>query len=551
MSTTVTRYTVLLSAPGDTKAECAAADEELQKINRTHSAETGVEFYATDWRRDSRADSGDEPQKLLNRQIVEGADIILAIFKEHFGTPTKDYGSGTEEEIGLGLSLGKTVLVYFWAPPADFTPKDPEQFAQIGKLRSSLQNRAMYKSFETEDDLRSKITHDFTKLLFELEGGTVAPKPQLSVQGVSADDQLMTDRAELVYPLVGRKLNATVYDSEVRNALSAALKFKLDPPAKPEPVKYSDAKEAALGGIELPPSLSQQMKKLSANWASMASTMPKSEKVVIPEAERSIVLGEAADLDVAVTDSLFDVGDLMESEQCLPSIYGSQEKMRFGTDKEKKKYELLQNLIATCKLRKSYRDYLKESSSIGGIALVVTNAGGSPAHHVNVEIKVPSSCVVRPNKIPLPSSYLVGHGFDTQAACEDLIAHIYQLKETPQYKDYDDSLVRTESGAKVPPVISTFSGNPLGGERYLDAADFSTLLEYVFGDYRFVYDSRNDITLIRITFDGLQQCTSYAFPTRMLIASSEISSLTYQIVADEVDKPVEGELTVNMTPTGD
>lgn len=134
MPKTLTRYTVLLSAPGDAAHECEIADEELQKITRTHSGETGIEFYPTDWRRDSRADSGDEPQKLLNKQIVEDADIILAIFKERFGTPTSQYGSGTEEEIMLGLEMGKTVLVYFWEPENGFVPRDSAQFAKIAEL---------------------------------------------------------------------------------------------------------------------------------------------------------------------------------------------------------------------------------------------------------------------------------------------------------------------------------------------------------------------------------------------------------------------------------
>ena len=138
MPKALTRYTVLLSAPGDAAHECGVADDELQKINRTHSGETGIEFYPTDWRRDSRADSGDEPQKLLNRQIVEDADIILAIFRERFGTPTSQYGSGTEEEIMLGLEMGKTVLVYFWEPGIGFVPKDAAQFSKISDLKKRL-----------------------------------------------------------------------------------------------------------------------------------------------------------------------------------------------------------------------------------------------------------------------------------------------------------------------------------------------------------------------------------------------------------------------------
>lgn len=207
MPKALTRYTVLLSAPGDAARECDIADEELQKINRTHSGETGIEFYPTDWKRDSRADSGDEPQKLLNKQIVEDADIILAIFKERFGTPTSQYSSGTEEEIMLGFEMGKRVLVYFWEPGDGFTPSDVDQFAKIVELKQRLQNKTVYKTFGDDVKLGSSIRHDFTKMLFELEGGAISAKPQLTLAGIADDKEIAQGSAPLVYPIVLNRLN--------------------------------------------------------------------------------------------------------------------------------------------------------------------------------------------------------------------------------------------------------------------------------------------------------------------------------------------------------
>lgn len=89
MPVSITRYKVLLSAPGDAKRFCDAADEEIVQVNRSLSETSGVELYPMDWRRDSRADSGDEPQALLNKQIVDNADIVLSIFYERFGTPRR------------------------------------------------------------------------------------------------------------------------------------------------------------------------------------------------------------------------------------------------------------------------------------------------------------------------------------------------------------------------------------------------------------------------------------------------------------------------------
>lgn len=544
MPTALTRYKVLLSAPGDAEQECKAADEELEKINRTHSNETGIDFYPTDWRRDSRADSGDEPQKLLNRQIVEDADIILAIFKEHFGTPTSQYGSGTEEEIMLGLEMGKPVLVYFWSPGPKYVPKDADQYARIGELRKRLQDRVMYQVFTDEAKLRRQISHDFTKLLFELEGGTISPKPQLSVQGINAEGQLMSEEAELVYPIVAKRLNPAAYDSRVRTAFSKALSVKITAPIKAKPVSYSEAKAASISGV-ISPELAERMKEATVKWSSAAAMFPKREKVVVSEASKALVLKEAADLGVEVTDDLFDLGGLEESEQYIPSVYGPQEKMLFGTDEEKEKRGLLNELIESCRLRSDFRGFISANSSIGAIALVVSNDGGSPASHVNVELRLPSEYVVRSAQITLPSSFLVGHGLDTQETCSQVIDHIFALNESPHFKKYDDALVRTESGLRVPPMITTFSANPLQGERYLDNEDFEELLEYALSDCHYIDDEKTGMTIVRISFDRMQQCQSYAFPCRLLVRGKNLEAISFRIVADETDKPVEGTLVVS------
>lgn len=61
MATDLTCYTLLLSSPGDAVQFCEVVDRVMQSVNRSLSDATGVELYSTDWRRDSRADSGAEP----------------------------------------------------------------------------------------------------------------------------------------------------------------------------------------------------------------------------------------------------------------------------------------------------------------------------------------------------------------------------------------------------------------------------------------------------------------------------------------------------------
>lgn len=540
MPKALTRYTVLLSAPGDAAHECEIADEELRNINRTHSGETGIDFYPTDWRRDSRADSGDEPQKLLNRQIVEDADIILAIFKERFGTPTSQYGSGTEEEIMLGIEMGKTVLVYFWEPGDNFVPRDAAQFAKIAELKKSLQSKTVYKAFTDDAKLGSLIRHDFTKLLFELEGRIISPKPQLALSGISEDDEITQGSMTVVCSVVSNRLNPAAYDGAVRKAYESVLSIKI--PHRQEAERHS-AEMSPLTAATISLGLSAQLKELSEQLTPKVSLFP-SNPIEVAQASRDLVTVQLESLGLEVREELFDLGSLRESEQYIPTGINSSQKMLFGSDAEKQKYEALQTLIRKCELRRDFIAFIRANTSIGAVSLVITNDGGSPAHHVNVDIAIPEAACVQPQELVAPPDNLMAYGIDTQENCERIINHIFGIDETVSFKPYEESCVRTESGVRIPPTLISPPTNPLYGTRYLESADFDDLIDYAFGDYKFIQNAKEHTVLVRLSFDGLQQCRSYAFPTRVLIRDVEAASIRYWITADELEKTVEGELTV-------
>jgi hypothetical protein len=69
----------------------------------------------------------------------------------------------------------------------------------------------------------------------------------------------------------------------------------------------------------------------------------------------------------------------------------------------------------------------------------------------------------------------------------------------------------------------------------------------MFGDYKFIPNAKANTVLVRLSFDRLQQCRSYAFPTRVLLRVGETANIRYWITADELDKTVEGKLTVTFT----
>jgi len=62
------------------------------------------------WTEHAVAEFGERPQAILNNQIVEEADLAVALFHDRLGTPTGEAESGTAEEIKVLVGRGKLLL---------------------------------------------------------------------------------------------------------------------------------------------------------------------------------------------------------------------------------------------------------------------------------------------------------------------------------------------------------------------------------------------------------------------------------------------------------
>ena len=117
MPKTVTRYDVLISCPSDVGEYIENIKRSIHRFNSTYGDYRDVILRPKYWGDDSFAQSGGKAQELLNQQIVEKADIAIAVFWTKFGEPTAHFGSGTEEEIETMILKGKQVFLYFLDKP--------------------------------------------------------------------------------------------------------------------------------------------------------------------------------------------------------------------------------------------------------------------------------------------------------------------------------------------------------------------------------------------------------------------------------------------------
>lgn len=151
----VTAIKFFISSPKDATEERNAICEEIHRINRVYalSREIVIIPFTSD---DMFSQTGNHPQTLVNRQLVESCDALIACFKYRFGTPTENYNSGTEEEIEIQRGLGNHVAVFFSSEVLGDDMSDPEQSALLKNYRESLSKTAFYEEFQDLADLRQR-----------------------------------------------------------------------------------------------------------------------------------------------------------------------------------------------------------------------------------------------------------------------------------------------------------------------------------------------------------------------------------------------------------
>lgn len=267
------------------------------------------------------------------------------------------------------------------------------------------------------------------------------------------------------------------------------------------------------------------------------------ESVSISNSDKAIVEKTLASLGITPTDNLFYLDNLKRNTQFSYMPYVSESEKLSGSDEAKEKYYCLKDLVSACKCRCDYQMFLSSHDTFSAIHLALSNAGSEPAHHVTVEVSIPLAIFVHPAELPAPSSHFVAQTLEDYSGLDAFIEALYKPEVAPAYRPYSDSKVLSESGMNTGPFRTPLSSGLYGKDR-VDESDYSDTIESLFGDYTFIKDADNEAMLVRLSFDAAQHCTSYTFPTLLFVEEAEGTVVHYRVTADEISKPVEGDLKI-------
>jgi len=135
------------------------------------------------WDSHAAPDMGDRPQAVINKQLLEKCDLLVAVFWTRLGSPTGEAPSGTVEEIKKHLAAGKPAMLYFSDVPIQPSNVEEAQYNALKEFRAECQNKGLIETCKSLEEFRDKFRRQLS-LTISREFGNLGTKEADIISGV-------------------------------------------------------------------------------------------------------------------------------------------------------------------------------------------------------------------------------------------------------------------------------------------------------------------------------------------------------------------------------
>jgi hypothetical protein len=137
----------------------------INQWNAEHRDALACMLYAVMWETHAAPSLAAPAQWLINKRLVQKADILVATFKGRIGSATSRHRSGTIEEIEEFRAAGKPVLVYFSEIAISPYENEPAELAEVKKYKDELMKQGVISTYKTIEEFRKQVSQHLTQTI--------------------------------------------------------------------------------------------------------------------------------------------------------------------------------------------------------------------------------------------------------------------------------------------------------------------------------------------------------------------------------------------------
>ena len=217
-------YKVFIASPSDVAKERNVVRNVISRWNAINAESQGAVLLPVGWDTHSAPDSGKIAQDYINEEILDKCDILIGIFWSKVGSPTKNFDSGTIEEITRHVSSRKLAMLYFSKKslPPDV---DTEQLNKVREFKKIYQGGPLYGEFESEYDLFEKL---YDHIQIKMKEGKFRSTRDSDILARITDDDELSKQIQGYIPRVSKNLLEIIVDERRADCVWEAIVNKLE-----------------------------------------------------------------------------------------------------------------------------------------------------------------------------------------------------------------------------------------------------------------------------------------------------------------------------------
>ena len=171
MSYTAKIVKVMIASPGDVAKERQLIRDVIHEWNAVHAEDRRLVLMPIGWETHSTPAMGDRPQAIINKQLLETCDLLVAVFWTRLGSPTGVADSGTVEEINEHLAVGRPAMIYFSAVPVRLDSVDEQQYEKLRAFKADLRSRGLVEEYDDLTTFRALFSRHLAQRVIASFGG--------------------------------------------------------------------------------------------------------------------------------------------------------------------------------------------------------------------------------------------------------------------------------------------------------------------------------------------------------------------------------------------